>query len=64
MSNNNQTNEFFGVDRAVVEAAIVRGRQERAKALRAIVLGLFSRPEASRPDAAAASIQPRAAAHC
>ncbi len=64
MSKTSYTNAFFGVDRTVVEAAMLRGRQERSKALWALLQDIFGRPEASQPEDKLAQRQTSACAHC
>lgn len=64
MNKINHTNDFFGVDRAVVEAAIVRGRQERAEAFRTLLQSIFSRPGTRQPGAKVATNQSGTPAHC
>lgn len=64
MNEINHSHEVFGVDRAVIEAAMQRARRERSKALWALVRSVFGGREAGQAEAKLASSQSGTPAHC
>lgn len=63
MSTHNKSHGIYGIDPAIIEAAIRRGRLERSQAFWAMLQAIFGRPAAKDGDASLASGK-GAHAHC
>ena len=64
MSKTPYTSTYFGIDRAVVEAAVQRAHRERSEAFRSLLRSILGSRTAKLPELQQSSSRAGTPAHC